>query len=388
MERDKNLYKFILPCSKMKKESRKFTITPWKIEGSIEEADYAKLIKQFGTEPLTDELLARIKKHAHELHYLLRRKIFFSHRDLKWLLDEYEKGNKFFLYTGRGPSGEVHLGHLLPWILTKWIQDKFKAKLYFQMTDDEKFLVSQKLSLEETRKYAYENALDVIALGFKPELTKIIIDTENIRKLYPIALKVAKKLTFSTVKAVFGFNDSTNVGLSFFTSMQSAPCFLENKPCLIPLGIDQDAHFRITRDIAPRLGYPKPALLHCKFAPGLGEGGKMSASQPETAIFTTDSKKEVQEKVRNAFTGGRETIAKQKQLGGMPEKCTIYHYLLYFFEQDDKKMQEKFHACKMGQTSCGECKFKLAETINKFLKQHQQKREQAKKQLDKFSMKD
>ncbi|MBS3090276.1 tryptophan--tRNA ligase [Candidatus Pacearchaeota archaeon] len=372
----------------MKKESRKFTVTPWKIEGNIQEEDYAKLTKEFGTEPLTNELLERIKKHTGELHYLLRRKIFFSHRDLKWLLDEYEKGNKFFLYTGRGPSGNVHLGHLLPWILTKWLQDKFKAKLYFQMTDDEKFLVSQKLSLEETRNYAYENALDVIALGFKPELTKIIIDTENIKKLYPIALKVAKKLTFSTVKAVFGFDNATNVGMNFFTSIQSAPCFIENKPCLIPLGIDQDPHFRITRDIAPKLGFMKPALLHCKFAPGLGESGKMSASQPETAIFTTDSEKDVEFKIRNAFTGGRETIAKQKQLGGMPEKCTIYHYLLYFFEPDDKAMQEKFHACRMGQTYCGECKVKLAETINKFLREHQKKRELAKKQLGKFLMKD
>ncbi|MFH0831600.1 MAG: tryptophan--tRNA ligase [archaeon] len=371
----------------MQKE-KKFIVTPWKIEGNIEEEDYAKLIEEFGTERLTDDILARIKKHTGELHYLLRRKIFFSHRDMSWLLSEYEKGNKFFMYTGRGPSGNVHLGHLMPWMLAKWLQDKFKAKLYFQMTDDEKFLTSQKLTLEETKKFAYENALDVIALGFKPELTKIIIDTENIKKLYPLALKIAKKITFSTVKAVFGFNNSTNVGMSFFTSMQSAPCFLENKPCLIPLGIDQDPHFRITRDIAPKLGFSKPALLHCKFAPGLGESGKMSASQPETAIFTTDTEKEVIEKVRRAFTGGRETIEKQKKLGGMPEKCTIYHYMLYFFEQDDKKMQEKFHACKTGQTSCGECKMKLAESINKFLKSHQKKREEARKQISKFIMKE
>ena len=72
----------------------------------------------------------------------------------------------------------------------------------------------------------------------------------------------------------------------------------------------------------------------------------------------------------------------------MPEKCTIYHYLLYFFEPDDKAMQEKFHACRMGQTYCGECKVKLAETINKFLREHQKKRELAKKQLGKFLMKD
>lgn len=371
----------------MTKEKKRFVVTPWKIEGNIEESDYAKLIKQFGTEPITDALLERIKKHTNELHPLLRRKIFFSHRDLQWLLDQYESGNKFFLYTGRGPSGQVHLGHLLSWIFTKWLQDKFKAKLYFQLTDDEKFLVSQKLSLQETRRYAYENALDVIALGFSPKLTQIIIDTENIKRLYPIALKVAKKLTFSTAKAVFGFSNATNVGLSFFTSIQSAPCFLENRPCLIPLGIDQDPHFRITRDIAPRLGLLKPALIHCKFAPGLGEGGKMSASQPETAIFTTDSAAEVESKTMNAFTGGRETIAKQKQLGGMPEKCTIYHYFLYFFQQDDKKMHEQFQACKAGQTSCKECKLRLAESINKFLKEHQNKRERARKQLDKFLFK-
>ena len=35
-------------------------------------------------------------------HTFLRRGIFFSHRDLNLILDAYEKGKPFFLYTGRG----------------------------------------------------------------------------------------------------------------------------------------------------------------------------------------------------------------------------------------------------------------------------------------------
>jgi len=100
------------------------------------------------------------------------------------------------LYTGRGPSGHTHIGHLVPWVFAKWLQDKFKTKMYFQLTDDEKFFSKPNLTLDETKKYAYENALDFIALGFKPENTKIIIDTENIQTLYPIAARVAKKNQF------------------------------------------------------------------------------------------------------------------------------------------------------------------------------------------------
>ncbi len=119
-----------------------FVVTPWEVKGKI---DYDKLIKQFGTKPITDDLLERIKKHTKELHFMLRRKIFFSHRDLDWLLNKYEKGEKFFLYTGRGPSGKTHLGHLIPWIFTKWLQDKFDVELYFQITEDEKSLVKNQI---------------------------------------------------------------------------------------------------------------------------------------------------------------------------------------------------------------------------------------------------
>lgn len=371
--------------------TEKMIVTPWKVKGEI---DYDKLIKEFGTEPLTDELITRLKRHTKDLHLLLRRKMFFSHRDFDWILDEYEKGNKFYLYTGRGPSGHTHLGHLIPWFLTKWLQDKFKAKLYFQLTDDEKFLFNPKLSIEDAQKFAYENTLDIIALGFDQKRTFIFSDINYAKTLYKEALKVAKKLTFSTTKAVFGFTSESNVGQIFFTSMQSVPCFLEsikagkNVPCLIPLAIDQDPHFRITRDIAPKLGYYKPAIIHSKFLPGLGKEGKMSASEPSTCIFTTDSQEQIDKKISNAFTGGATTIKEQKERGGNPDICSVYQYYYFIFEPDDKKVKELKEKCKAGEIVCGECKKELAKRIKGFIAKHQKKREQAKKVIDNFILSD
>ncbi len=373
--------------------AQEFKVTPWEVSGIV---DYDKLMKEFGTQPLTDSLIERVKKITKgDLHYFLRRKIFFTHRDFDFILNEYEKGNKFFLYTGRGPSDQTHIGHMIPWIFTKWMQESFNVELYFQMTDDEKFLFKDELELEETNKLAYENALDVIALGFEPKKTFIIVDTDHAGKMYREAIRVAKKLTVSTAKAVFGLNDSNNVGELFFTSMQAVPAFLpsilkkKKVPCLIPHAIDQDAHFRVARDILPKLGYYKPASIQCKFLPALtGAETKMSASVRETVIYTTDKEEEVERKIRKyAFSGGRDTIEQHRKLGGNPDIDISYQWLT-FFEEDNKKLEKIYHDYKSGKLLTGELKEILIEKLNKFLKEHQKNREKAKKVLNKFILKD
>ncbi len=364
-----------------------FTVTPWEVEGDI---DYERLIEKFGTDEVDQELLKRIEEIAGSTHFMLRRGIFYSHRDLDWILDRYEEGKKFALYTGRGPSGHTHVGHLMPWIFAKWMQDKFDVEMYFQLTDDEKFLFEFDNTLEKTHSYALENAKDIIALGFDPEKTHIIIDTDHIDKLYPLALKAGKRLNFSNVKAVFGFDNSTNVGSIFYTAIQSAPCFLPSEvkdgdvPVLIPCGIDQDPHFRLTRDIAETIGYLKPALLHNKLAPSLDGSGKMSASQPKTTIFTTDSSEDVDEKINEAFTGGRVSASEQREKGGNPDICAIQNYRYYIFESDDEKVDEIDKKCRQGDILCGECKGLLKENINEFLREHQKRREKAEDKIDEF----
>jgi len=365
-------------------------VTPWEVSGKI---DYNKLIQKFGTEPITDMLLERIKRHTGRLHLQLRRKVFFSHRDLDWILDMYEGGQRFVLYTGRGPSGPVHIGHLIPWIFTKHLQDSFGAKLLFQMTDDEKFLVNPDFTVEKSVGFTYDNLLDVIAVGFDPEKTAVISDIKHVDALYELAIKVAKHVTFSTAKAVFGFQDSSNIGIIFFPAIQAVPCFLEsaltgeNVPCLIPAAIDQDPYWRVTRDIAPKLGYHKPAQIHCKFLPGLGKGGKMSASLPETCIFTVDSPEVAERKIWNAFTGGKPTEKEQRISGGDSAICTVYQYFYHLFEESDEKIRELEARCRSGEIICGDCKTLLSGRVKKFLKDHQRKREKAKDMVDKFFIK-
>jgi len=372
--------------------TKEVKVTPYEVSGEV---NYSKLIKEFGVSHLDEKMLQRIKKHSGDLHLFLRRGVFFSHRDLNWLLDEYEKGNKFFLYTGRASSkgSKVHLGHLIPWIMCKWLQDKFDVEMWFQFPDEEKFFYKPDVTLEDTEKASHEDMLDVIALGFNPKKTHFLVDTKHAGIMFKEACKVAKKITFSTIKASFGFNDSNNIGSIFYTSMQAVPAFLpsvlakKNIPCLIPLGIDQDTHFRISRDVMPKLGYYKPAIIHNVFLPPLtGIGGKMAASAwQETAIYTTDSPEEVKRKINKyAFSGGQATIEEHRKKGGNPDVDVSYQYLKMFFEPDDRKLQKIHDDYVSGKMITSELKQHLIEKINAFLKQHQVAREKAKKQVEKF----
>jgi tryptophanyl-tRNA synthetase len=369
-----------------------FTVTPWEVKGQV---DYDRLVTQFGTSRITQDLLERIRRVAGDLHPMLRRGVFYSHRDLGWILDEHAKGHPFALYTGRGPSSGIHVGHMLPWFFTKWLQETFRATLYFQITDDEKFLFKDFEDLEEATKVGYDNILDIIAMGFDPKRTRIFLDTEYIRKLYPLAVEAAKRITFSTTQAVFGFGNANNIGEIFYTSIQAAPAFLpsvlegKDVPVLIPCGIDQDPHFRIARDVAPKLGYPKPALVHNKLLPSLlGPGGKMSASVPASSIFTTDTIPAARKKILDAFTGGRATVEEQRRLGANPYICSIYAQYEYVFEPDDAHLAEVERTCKSGERLCGDCKLELWSKIEAFLRAHHAAREKAKDRLDEFLLRD
>jgi tryptophanyl-tRNA synthetase len=366
-----------------------FTVNPYEVKGAV---NYDRLIAQFGVEKLTPELLKRLQKRTKTLHSMLRRKIFFAHRDFSWILDEYEKGNKFFLYTGRAPSGPMHLGHALPMLFTKWLQETFDVELWLQIPDEEKFLFKQDLSFEDAQEFLEDNLLDVIALGFNPKKTHIIVDTKHAGIMYSEACKVAKKLTYSMVRSSFGFNEQTNVGTLFYTSMQAVPAFLPSVlsgkeiPCLIPHAIDQDPHFRLTRDILPKLGHYKPASIQCSFLPPLtGADGKMSSSKEETAIYLTDTPESVKKKINKyAFSGGKDTLEEHRKLGGNPDVDISFQYLKYLFEEDDTKLAKIERDYLSGKLLSGELKAIAIEKINAFLKAHQKNREKAKKEVSKF----
>ncbi|KAM9294038.1 tryptophan--tRNA ligase, cytoplasmic [Gastrophryne carolinensis] len=287
-------------------------VDPWTVQtGSAKGVDYDKLIVRFGSSKIDQELIARIERVAgQKAHHFLRRGIFFSHRDMHQILDAVEKEKPFYLYTGRGPSSDsMHVGHLVPFIFTKWLQETFNVPLVVQMTDDEKYLWKD-LTLEKAYQYTIENAKDIIACGFDVKKTFIFSDLEYMGMspgFYKNVVKVQKHVTFNQVKGIFGFTDSDCIGKISFPAIQAAPSFSSSFPeifngrkdvqCLIPCAIDQDPYFRMTRDVAPRIGYTKPALMHSTFFPALqGAQTKMSASDPNSSIFLTDTAKQIKTK--------------------------------------------------------------------------------------------
>jgi len=290
-------------------DPEEFVVTPYEVRGHI---DYARLRELFGTQEVTPELLAKVHHiSGGDVHPLLARGVYYSHRDLAELLDGFANGKPFFLYSGRGPSGPLHTSHLVPFDLCQWFQRRLGVPMYIQITDDEKFWARSGLTREETANWGLENLYDILALGFDPKRTRVFFDSRSIAALYPLAIRVARKIPYSTVKAVFGFEPSTNIGLVFYTALQTVPCFWPSwaegraVPCLIPCGIDQDPHFRVTRDIAEGLGYPKPALLHSQMIPGLLGEAAMSTSgdRPENALFLNDPPEVVDRKVRMRSRG-------------------------------------------------------------------------------------
>ncbi|KAF0978819.1 hypothetical protein FDP41_001889 [Naegleria fowleri] len=391
-------------------------ITPWDVEAESEMGvDYSKLIVQFGSEEIQEDLLERIERVTQRpVHHFLKRKIFFSHRDMHKLLDYYEQGKPFYLYTGRGPSSEsMHLGHLIPFLFTKYLQDVFNVPLVIQMTDDEKFLWKN-LELEEAHRLTYENAKDIIACGFDKEKTFIFSNMEYMGHLYPTVLQIEKAVTTSQVKGVFGFNDSDNIGKFSFPAIQAAPSFYtafphifpekdssssqsksssdskskkkssssSGKPkkrrdimCLIPCAIDQDPYFRVTRDVAPKLGFQKPALIHSKFFPALqGAKTKMSASAENSSIFLTDTPKQIKDKInKHAFSGGGATKEEQEKYGANLSVDVPFKYLEFFLEDDAlfEEIREKYSTGKM---LTGQVKGILIDILTKMVKEHQERR--------------
>ncbi len=358
-------------------------VTPWEVKGEI---DYSKLIKQFGTEAISEELLNEIRRIAGNLHILLKRRFFFSHRDLDKVIEDYKKGKGFFLYTGRGPSGKMHIGHIAPFLLTRWFQEKFGVNVYIQISDDEKFVQKRELSLEEVEVYANDNILDIIAIGFEPSKTFIFKNSEFIGKMYKKALMLGRKITFSSAKAVFGFTNETNISLIHYPALQAVPTFFEKRRCLIPCGIDQDPYWRLQRDHAEALGYYKASAIHSKFLPPLqGVKGKMSSSNPNSAIWLDDSEKAVRMKVmKYAFSGGQPTVEEHRKYGGKPEIDVSFNWLYYLFEEDDKRIKKIEESYRNGDLLTGELKEILIEKINSFLEKHKERKEEAKELVKEF----
>jgi len=367
------------------KDAINTSITPWEVEGDI---DYNRLIEEFGTQSIGNHLFSRLKL---PLPPPVRRGMCFSHRDLDKWLNAYDNKERVSVVSGRGPSERMHIGHLTLYAIPKYFQDAYGCTVYIPVSDDEKFYIKEYLNVGDVERFADDNILDILAMGFDPEKTIVHKDFEH-TKIYKYASQVAKKITYSTAKAVFGLKPENNIGWVFYPAMQAAhilyPQFIEGyHQTLVPIGIDQDPFMRLTRDIAERFGFQKPAAIHKKLAPGL-EGPKMSSSG-NNAIWLSDDEDAVASKVNKyAFSGGQPSIKEHREKGGNPDVDVSFLYLKYFFEEDDRKLAQIAQDYRGGSMLTGELKEYFIEKVNNYLKEHRRKREMVEKNIDEYMLRE
>ena len=277
------------------------------------------------------------------------------------------------------------MGHAIPFIFTKYLQDAFDVPLVIQITDDEKFFHKKELTFEKTYQMGKDNIKDIIAFGFNPEKTFIFSDVDYIGTLYPNVCKMQRALTLNNIKGVFGFNDSDNAGKYAFPAIQAVPSFSnsfphifgakKNVPCLIPQAIDQDPYFRMTRDIAKKLKYEKPACIHAKFFPAItGLNGKMSSSIASTTIYLSDDPKQIKNKIKKyAYSGGGETLEEHREKGGNIDIDIPYQFLRFFMEDDDElaRIGEEYSS---GRMLTGDIKEICAMVLTDFVTEYQERR--------------
>ena len=373
----------------MKKRVKEFNVTPWEVKGKVE---YHRLIKEFGLKPMPN------LPPVFNENILFRRNVIFAHRNFENIIDAIRKKERFVMMTGLMPSGNFHLGHM---ILTQQIvfYQKLKAKLYIAVADLEAYNTRKK-SLEELKKTAIEEYLmNYIALGLKVKNCDFYFQSQRSKDVkksnayYRLASNFSRYASFNEFKGVYGEISPGKMNASL---LQSADMYhpqlpeFEGKPVptFIPVGIDQDPHIRIARDMAKRYKdhkfSPISSTYHI-FLPSLKGEGKMSSSDLLSFISLTDTPKEVENKIKKyAFSGGKDTLKEHREKGGNPEKDVSFQYLKIFFEPDDKKLEKIHNDYTSGKLLTSELKEILIDKINSFLKTHQKKRKLAEKQINKF----
>jgi tryptophanyl-tRNA synthetase len=407
-------------------------INPWSSTPSL---DIEKTFAEFGIDPIGPVL-----KELPEIPYFMRRGIVVGHRDYLPIAQAIAHRTPFHILTGFMPSGHPHLGHLMVMKEVVWhVQQGGNG--YVTIADREAHAV-RGLSWDQCNEYGKEYLACLYALGFEGQT---FFQSKN-NRLKDLAFEAATKVNFSELAAIYGFGPDTDLAHADSVITQVADILYpqidrEPAPTLVPVGVDQDPHIRLTRGIAHKMrmftveerdGYisvrsknapeaaleaVKTAFPHAKkyaghvdirgagcadikakvreierahggfafFTPSSTyhifmpglTGGKMSSSIPESIISFYETEAVVRKKVMSGITGGRMTLEEQKRLGGEPDKCSLYLLNLFHMVTDDAELGEIRQKCLAGEVTCGQCKKDTAERVVAFLKDFKEKMDAA-----------
>ena len=350
-------------------------IDPW---GSVLVEDYVRVMDKFGLEPFTDELLKALPRP----NKLMRRKIVFCHRDLWAIVKAIREKQPFYVLTGIMPSApKIHLGTRMVIENFKYFQDVGASEAYLLVADLEA-VATRGLTLQEARRRALEFHIPAyLALGVDPERTKFYFQSEN-RTVLKLMARFSGRVTMAEMMAIYGDLTPGKVVAALLDAADILhPQLKARMPGVIPVGIDQDPHIRLARDLVKRtkreFGFTPPASIYHKFTPSLDGSLKMSKSVPESCIEIPEEPKSVERKIWKALTGGRGSLAEQRALGGQPEKCVVFELFKQHLIEDDRELDRIYEECRSGARICGECKTYATELMVQLMEEFAAKMDEA-----------
>lgn len=355
-------------------------IDPW---GDVELENYREKMEKFGIEPI-EEVADRLPDHR-----FIRRGIVFGHRDLDLLLDARDENDEFAMMTGIMPSGVFHFGHKCVVDQVKMYQE-MGAQVTLAAADIESYN-TRDISLDEARKLVVEQYLkNYAAMGVDMDSVDFYFQSQAGNNHLARSKMFSRYLTQNQVESAYGSAAPAKIA-SALTQYADIlrPQFPENggpKPTVVPVGLDQDAHIRLTRDVADSYreqDFVKPSSTYNKFMRGL-QGGKMSSSNPKSYIALTDSVEEAKKKIDQAKTGGQDTLEEHREKGADVSEDMVLELLEFHLIKDDKELKRIKEEYASGEMLSGEVKQIAKDKLEEFLLEHREKREEKAPQVEQY----
>ena len=330
-----------------------------------------KLFKEFGIEALDEEIFPTQKRNE----LLLKRKLLIGCRGKDLLKRIFQDGEKFYALTGIMPSYEkIHLGTILILEAMRFFQDISEINVVL-IADVESFL-TRDVTYAKARKYALEQHIPAyLALGLNVDKTVFYFQSEN-RDLIKIASDAAREITLSTFRGVYGDLSAERILGSIYQIADILfPQLVKPLSGIIPVGLDQDPHLRLTRDYLRKtktFNFKEVASVYVDTLPDLMDPNeKMSKSRPNSAIFLLEDEKSIERKIKRAFSGGGATLEEHRKRGANLEVDVCYKILRVI--DRSKEFEKVVEEYKSGRMLSGEFKEYTLQTLLSFMKDFEEK---------------
>lgn len=302
--------------------------------------------------------------------------------------------------SGIRATGRLHLGNYLGAVKGMLeLQENSEYETYYMVADAH--TITTPYSVEELRKNRREVILDYLAAGLDPEKS-VIFQQAEVGEHFELAFYLSSVTTIAKMQHLPTFKDKvkqypehSTMALLNYPVLMAADILLY-KADEVPVGIDQEPHLEVAREIARRFNqdygtaFPEPVRFATKgeYVPSLTGEGKMSKSVEGSYINLMDDLETIRKKVARITTDSGnntvhidgENIYFKNEAGETPPALSTLTAFINLFV--NKQTKEKLPEEYIGGIRYGDLKEILSAAIFNELKPIQEKRRELEQNFD------